>query len=633
MAGTTTLKSGDVIGAYQIQRLIGAGGMGEVYEAHETSIGRKVAIKVVNEKGMSSDELVQRFLGEARALAKLQHPNIVGLYSFGEVQNKYYMAMEFIEGVGLDVFIKRQPYSISDAVRIFAQLLEGMKVAHAAGVIHRDLKPGNIILDKNQQVKIIDFGIAKVQDDQDGYKTATGMFIGTLNYLAPEIAKGFPPGQQTDIYSLGVIFFEMLTGKVPFLGKNTFETLELIRNKPVEFPAKIEILLPEGLKKLIRKMLAKKLPDRYLNVQEVLGDLNAVQLEDLPVELKTRSLQSCTVKNWDEMTHQLSGKGFDPAEIRMILSLACEIHQESHGQEELQTDKTVPLTLQNELELSAQVLSEAIERFAFVKSDLSRKKTIVTRQIAQQQTVQMQKDIRRGGSQASYLLIGLIVLVALGVIWRAQNVGHNLEKELARVPAESAPPQLEKTDPVVAPADLVADLPRYKVGESFVFRSIKNRSLIQKWTVTEDLGEDVAWLSDTGIYRITKRNLFLGPVRVNNSNIGADYSELKLGRIRDLFPLKIGNVGEFELVGKTIDERLQWRRKLRCEVLTQETLASDLGELSVFKVECTKNNPQTLSTYFYSPQLRMIVKEQHTSNASGASESIDWELQGYQAPR
>lgn len=654
-----------MLGQYKVVRLIGSGGMGEVYEALEVAIERRVALKVINEKGMDSDEMVQRFLGEAKALARLSHTNVVNLLAFGQIDKQYYMAMEFIEGTSLDDFIKRSPYGIDETLRIFRQLLDGMQAAHAAAIIHRDLKPANIIIDKNKNVKIIDFGIAKLIGDQDGYKTATGMFIGTLNYLAPEIARGYPPGHQTDIYGMGVILYEMLTGRVPFVGKNTFETLEQIRNKPIEFPKKIEVLLPDSVKRLILKMTAKKLPDRYASVADVITDLNAIDLNEIPSELKVQSVHARKVVNFDDIQKRMRSKGYEDPEIKMIVNLACDIQTEMS----FDPNKTVATGEQsNEITLSDGPLQEALERFTFVRSDLSQKKTMANATFAAAHTRQHERHEENSMNFA--LIMGVVVLIGGGLFWKTmlrpapktEITQSSTAKPVAEptVAAEAGENQrgvaFDQAQQVIPKDDglnergldkdgkpLAATLPRYKLGEQFVFsvRSMKpgeeNRikENLVRWTVSQDLGEDYAWMSEQGAYRVTKRNMFVGPTQqLNTTDGGLDYTELKIGDTHAPYPLAVGRSSSYILDGKTVDELKKWRVTRTCKVTGYQQQKTSLGHYWTYKVECRQDdNANNIEIFYYSPTLRTsVLKISRQYDSGGKTIDTTTEIKDYRAP-
>ena len=205
-----------VAGRYRVLRKLGAGGMADVYLAEDATLGRRVAVKVLLKRYAGDAQFVERFRREAQAAARINHPNIVNIYDWGPVDGTYYIVMEYVEGETLKDHIRREGrYSPGEAVRIALELLGAVQVAHAAHIVHRDIKSQNILIDPSGAVKVTDFGIAKADDSQ---MTEAGSILGTAQYLAPEQAKGEPVDERSDLYSVGVVFYEMLTGTLPFRG-------------------------------------------------------------------------------------------------------------------------------------------------------------------------------------------------------------------------------------------------------------------------------------------------------------------------------------------------------------------------------------------------------------------------------
>lgn len=275
MKKISRLKKGSLLGPYKIMRLIGKGGMGEVYEAFEEALNRKVALKVIASNYSDNEEIKKRFYSEGRSLARLNHQNVVTVYSLGEEDFITYIAMEFVEGKALNECLRDKPFSVTDALPLFSQMLEGTKALHRNGLIHRDLKPRNIIYQSNHTIKIVDFGVAKSLNDSEGL-TQVGIIIGSVAYMSPEVARGDEASVQSDIWSLGVIFFEMLTGQSPFKASNELETLDKVKNLELKFPASRKNWIPDDLKALILRMCAKSRSDRYQSIQEVLNDLKII---------------------------------------------------------------------------------------------------------------------------------------------------------------------------------------------------------------------------------------------------------------------------------------------------------------------------------------------------------------------
>ncbi len=357
-------EAGAEIAGYRILRAIGHGGMGDVYLAEEVGLKRRVAIKTI--RGQSTESARSRFVAEGKALAKIKHPNVVGIYSVGNHAGTPYMAMEYIEGWSLYSLLGQGMLSLGEQIGIFRQMVLGVQAAHEETVLHRDLKPTNVIVSKDFHVKIIDFGIAKILDDSQGYKTETGVIVGTVRYLAPEIAKGMPPSIQTDIYGLGIVFYEMLTGVSPFKAENKLEMLEKIKTEPLEFPDGISEILPDGLKLLVAKMTAKAVEDRHVNLSEVLSEFDAISFEGIPQELMSPTPPGLEIANLEEIRKQLKERGLNESEFSLILNLASRIQQRMA----IDPDATAAVGKPEEMVISPEALNEATERFERAKRDV-----------------------------------------------------------------------------------------------------------------------------------------------------------------------------------------------------------------------------------------------------------------------
>ena len=261
------------IGHYKIVSELGRGGMGVVYKAHEESLNRYVAIKMLGEHLEEDAEYVERFVREAQSAAALSHPNIVQIYSISEEDGHHYFVMEYVQGTSVQRMIQTKgKLPPADAARLILQAAAGLQDAHAQDVVHRDIKPANLMVTDRGLVKIADFGLA-LMGAATTRLTATGMLMGTPGYLSPEQCLDQSPDHRTDIYSLGVTFFEMVTGTMPFRADSPLALLKLIVE--VE-PPDIRELNPEvddELRAIIAQMLAKDREDRYSSCTEVINDL------------------------------------------------------------------------------------------------------------------------------------------------------------------------------------------------------------------------------------------------------------------------------------------------------------------------------------------------------------------------
>ena len=266
---------GSTIAGIRLDEKLGTGGMGSVYLGVQTGMARRVAVKILSEHLSSNAEYISRFRREAVTAGKLEHPNIVSVYDIGHEEGRYFIVMEYVEGQSLqrilDVVGALSP---REAARLVVGVLRGLHHAHAAGIIHRDVKPGNVIVTKENEPKILDFGLAVAIDPRDKL-TGTGSVLGTPLYISPEQAKGKPAETRSDIYSAGVMFYAMLTGRVPFSGHDPLAVLNMhLHENPVS-PVNLNPRIPQALNDIVLKMLAKRVEDRHATAELAARDLQA----------------------------------------------------------------------------------------------------------------------------------------------------------------------------------------------------------------------------------------------------------------------------------------------------------------------------------------------------------------------
>jgi serine/threonine-protein kinase len=261
------------IGPYRIVGELGRGGMGIVYKAHEEALNRFVAIKVLNEHVATDAGFVERFLREAQSAARLNHPNIVQIYTVNEENGRHYFVMEYVAGRSLgQVLSSSEPIGATKVAKIGLQTASGLQAAHELGVIHRDIKPANLLIDDRGLVKIADFGLALLEEAASRL-TATGMFMGTPGYLSPEQCLDQEIDHRTDIYSLGVTLFEALTGKVPFSADSPLALLRLIVEEEAPDIADLNPEADEKMRSIVSRMMFKDRDQRYASCGEVVADL------------------------------------------------------------------------------------------------------------------------------------------------------------------------------------------------------------------------------------------------------------------------------------------------------------------------------------------------------------------------
>ncbi|MDX6411191.1 MAG: eukaryotic-like serine/threonine-protein kinase [Gaiellaceae bacterium] len=259
---------------YKIVRKLGSGGMANVYLAEDQELGRRVAIKILDDRHAADEQFVERFRREAKNAAGLSQPNIVSIYDRGEAEGTYYIAMEYLDGRSLkELIVTRGPAPISIAIDYARQILAALRFAHRNGIVHRDIKPHNVLVDSDARVKVTDFGIARAGASQ---MTEAGSIIGTAQYLSPEQARGTQVDQTSDLYSLGIVLYELLTGTVPFTGDTPVEIAMKHLSATPEPPSAKRVDVPHALDMVVLRALAKDPADRYQSAEEMDADLERV---------------------------------------------------------------------------------------------------------------------------------------------------------------------------------------------------------------------------------------------------------------------------------------------------------------------------------------------------------------------
>src|SRR5436853_2011577 len=275
MAISDTLLNTLFDGRYRILRKLGTGGMANVYLAEDEVLGRRVAIKILNDRHAGDDQFVERFRREAKNAAGLSHPNIVSIYDRGEAEGTYYIATEYAAGRSLkELIVSRGPAPVNVAVEYARQILSALRFAHRHGIVHRDIKPHNVLVDGEGRVKVTDFGIARAGASQ---MTEAGSIVGTAQYLSPEQARGSGVDQRSDLYSLGVVLYELLTGTVPFSGDTPVEIAMKHLSQTPEPPSAKRADVPRDLDLIVLRALAKDPAERYQSAEEMDADLARVQ--------------------------------------------------------------------------------------------------------------------------------------------------------------------------------------------------------------------------------------------------------------------------------------------------------------------------------------------------------------------
>jgi len=293
---TKPLAPGTRFGHYEVIRQIGIGGMGEVYLAKDQKLDRRVAIKILNGQFSRDESNLQRFMQEAKAVSALNHPNILVIHEIGESEGAHYIVNEFIEGRTLREVLSQSQLSLGEVMEVVIQIVSALSAAHGAHLVHCDIKPENVMVRPDGYVKVLDFGLAKLVEQENKSfigledattmnQTAKGVILGTVNYMSPEQATGERVDERTDIFSFGVVIYEMIAGKTPFAGDSMSETFANLINAEPQPLSGSAANVPDDLKRIVAKMLRKDKDERYLTMSDVLTDLKHLR-NDLTLDGK-----------------------------------------------------------------------------------------------------------------------------------------------------------------------------------------------------------------------------------------------------------------------------------------------------------------------------------------------------------
>ncbi|MFC1799434.1 serine/threonine protein kinase [Candidatus Eisenbacteria bacterium] len=276
---------GKMIAHYKVLEELGQGGLGVVYKAEDTKLKRTVALKFLKVAALGSEEHKTRFTREAQAAAALSHPSICTVYEIGEYEGKAFIAMAYIDGMGLDERVSKGPMTLEDTLSVAIQVGEGLQEAHEQGIVHRDIKSGNIIITPKGRAKILDFGLARIPGQT--VVTQEGVSMGTVSYMSPEQARGGALDHRTDIWSFGVMLYEMIVGRLPFRGDTASAVIYSILNETPDPLTGLRTGVPMELERIVMKALAKDTAERYQNIADMLVDLRTLwkQYETGTVEI------------------------------------------------------------------------------------------------------------------------------------------------------------------------------------------------------------------------------------------------------------------------------------------------------------------------------------------------------------
>ena len=325
---------GQTLKHYEVEEQLGKGGMGVVYRARDTRLGRPVALKVLPPEFSEDEGRKSRFLQEARAASAVNHPAIAQVYDVDEGPEGLFIAMELVEGQTVKALIQARELDLLGSLEIAMQVASGLQKAHEAGIVHRDIKPDNVVVTPDGHAKILDFGLAKLLEpdqptsvpsaDEISHmetiaKTQAGFVLGTLRYMSPEQARGQAVDHRSDIFSLGVLLYEMVTGQLPFSGATPLDTLHAIAFEETRPVTAIRPNIPPSLQRVVTRCLRKKAQDRYPDARELLGDLKTVQKE---VESGVSSKVPLGVRlqeHWESLRSRTPGEWLLPMAVAVAV--------------------------------------------------------------------------------------------------------------------------------------------------------------------------------------------------------------------------------------------------------------------------------------------------------------------------
>lgn len=284
---------------YQITKQIGSGGMAKVYEAHDKFLNRKVALKIINPISTLDDLIKQRFLQEIKAVTRIKHPNVILVYDVFIDKTDWCLVFELLEGKTLKEYLSANSIlGIIEAVTITQEILKGINACHSAGIIHRDLKPENIVLTASGAIKVLDFGIAVIDDYE--VKKHANQVVGTMKYIAPEVVRFQKPTTQSDIYAMGIILYELLIGKPPFTHQNPQILASKHIKEPMPLVRDINNNIPQSLENIIMKATCKTIAGRYQTISELQTDLTTCLANTRKNEKRINKTQVIILKNKEE---------------------------------------------------------------------------------------------------------------------------------------------------------------------------------------------------------------------------------------------------------------------------------------------------------------------------------------------
>ena len=607
---------GTQIGHYLVEATLGEGGMGEVYLARDLNLERKVAIKTLV-PSKNSAKLEKRFENEAKILASLNHGNIVSVYNYGRHEGTHFMVMELIEGQDLSSILKSRGFGIGECLETFQQMVEGILEAHSQGVLHRDIKPANVVIDTNGKVKIVDFGISKDFKKEDLNLTDMGKVIGTTNYMAPELLIGQRPSSQSDIFSLGIVLYEMLEGINPFTAETRFQTMDNIRNFNPRLSAEVQRVVPPELETILYKMLQKDPNDRYQNMNEIKENLLKIDLLKIPSELMAAKRPEVMILNEHKVRMKLLSRGFATREIGIILSLAAQIQE---GDKHTADQTEVVIGENQKISLSQEALEMAIKRFKSAQLQLSASREMnFTKDFFS--LIKQRTDKWSRNKKVTLGVVSLCILVVFPWFYMGSKNNPILSLEAPAPKVQIASGSEWKTRTRLLDkktGDLLQDTIRHLI--------VKENELGEQITETIDVNTGKRAISSMPV------NPFV-PSHTFQTVAGDEGKQVLLGELDDIFPIQTGKVMQYEAQGKSKwDGKFSYKKQ--CKVVGTKILNIKLGKVPTWVVNCKSIHEKTgrvkdngsFRKLYYSPTHGNFVKSEASWETDGKMvvETKEW---------
>lgn len=624
-------KPGESIGAFTVLSPIGSGGMGQVFLCRDLTLNRNVAVKVIGKELHRDPAMHARFLQEGRLLAQVHHPNITAIYSLGEDDTCVFIAMEHVEGESLHTLIRECRINYREMIDVIRGAALGLQAAHDRGIVHRDIKPANILVDRYGSAKIIDFGIAKALYSENDVETEVGTLIGTLNYMAPELLSGTAPNTRTDVYALGLVLAEMLTGTTPFAATSRLQVLENIRIHNLGLPRRSEPQLPTGFREVILRATNLDPLQRIGRMAEFVEALSKIDVSRLQPSF-CRPLMREDFGDIDSTIELLKASKLERAEWPLALSHALTSWNRSAEPQTTVTEQNLPTGL-----LAAAIAEVEHRREKLrsgTKGDLDLRKAAPGSGSFKNPAMAQSTS-----STGPFVALFAIVLLAVGILaWKTKNPhAAALVKRVAefKLPADSVQrnPSAQAVvaePPPVAPKTEDLDMvprPNPKLGlelqflksnflESGRFRPINMSAKLVAFE-SGDLKWEYRDRSLTGEpigppYLIWHRpSGFIASITKTKDAPGFGTSLLTLfGDPAALFPLKKGKTNSFENFGIAQQLNQPFRGNFVCVVGGQEEVEIALGKKRTTRIECaiTGSKPDV---HYYSPEFHVSILQRY----------------------